>query len=498
MQSNSSDETRRRILLGIGSAVTAGIAGCSGGGDDGGASTDTPTDTESMGSMETETESAMTEAESETDTETDTPSGTAMVRVSHMSPNAPNVDVYVDGTAVLEDVAFGAVSPYLDLPAGEHQVEITAAGDPNASVFSGPVTVEAGTPYTIAAVGEVGDGADQAFEPLIMEDDNSDPGGDTARIRLVHASPDAPAVDVTLAANGDALYDGVGYTGYGYMEVPAGDYTLQVRGDTDGNDGSVVAEFDVSLAGGQVYTAFASGYLSPDDEPGDTPFDLRIAQDTSGGSMGEETETDPASVRVAHMSPNAPNVDVYVDGTAVLEDVAFGAVSPYLDLPAGEHQVEITAAGDPNASVFSGPVTVEAGTPYTIAAVGEVGDGADQAFEPLIMEDDNSDPGGDTARIRLVHASPDAPAVDVTLAANGDALYDGVGYTGYGYMEVPAGDYTLQVRGDTDGNDGSVVAEFDVSLAGGQVYTAFASGYLSPDDEPGDTPFDLRIAQDTS
>jgi len=35
-----------------------------------------------------------------------------------MSPNAPNVDVYVDDEAVLTDVAFSAISSYLSVPAG--------------------------------------------------------------------------------------------------------------------------------------------------------------------------------------------------------------------------------------------------------------------------------------------------------------------------------------------------------------------------------------------
>jgi hypothetical protein len=433
--------------------------------------------------------------ETATETPEETPMGSAMVRVAHLSPNAPNVDVYVDESAVLEDVPFGAVSEYLDVPAGERQVEITAAGDPDTSVFSGPVTVEDGTAYTVAAIGEIGDGADQMFEPLILQDDNSDPGGDTARVRVVHASPDAPAVDVTVASSGDALYDGVAYGESGYVEVPAGEYTLQIRGDTDGNDGDVVASFDLDLAGGQVYTAFAAGYLSPDDEPADTPFDLVVAQDTESGTMSDGMD-DPAMVRVAHLSPNAPNVDVYVDGSAALEDVPFGAVSGYLDVPAGTRTVEITAAGDPDASVFAGDVGVESGQPYTIAAIGEIGDGADQMFEPLVLQDDNSAPDSGMARLRVVHASPDAPAVDVTVAA-GDVLFDGVAYGGSGYVEVPAGDYTTQIRGDTDSNDGDVVAEYDVSLSGGQVYTAFAAGYLSPDDEPADTPFDLVVAQDT-
>jgi hypothetical protein len=209
----------------------------------------------------------------------------ASLRVAHMSPNAPNVDVYVDGSAVLEDVPFGAVSDYLEAPAGDREVEITAAGDPETSVFQGTVPVEAGQPYTVAAIGEIGEMADQPFEPLVLEDDNSPPGDDTARLRAVHASPDAPAVDITVAGSGDALFDGVPFGGSGYVEVPANDYTVQIRGDTEGNDGDVVADFDVSLSGGTVYTAFAAGYLSPDDDPADVAFDLLVAQD-AGGSMG--------------------------------------------------------------------------------------------------------------------------------------------------------------------------------------------------------------------
>jgi hypothetical protein len=202
-----------------------------------------------------------------------------------MSPNAPNVDVYADGSAVLEDVAFGAVSDYLEVPAGERQVRITPAGDAETTVFEGAVPVESGTAYTVAAVGEVGDMADQPFEPLVLEDDNSDPGDDMARVRLVHASPDAPAVDVTTGGGmGNTLFDGVAFGDSGTVTVPPGDYTLQIRGDTESNDGDVVAEFDVSLTGGGVYTGFAAGYLSPDDDPSDTAFDLVVSQD-AGGSM---------------------------------------------------------------------------------------------------------------------------------------------------------------------------------------------------------------------
>ena len=280
MERNTSAATRRRVLLGVGSGLAVALAGCTGPGGDGGDATTTGTTT--TDGMETTT-TGMDGETTETTEETTTAAEMAAVRVAHMAPNAPNVDVAVDGSTVLEDVPFGAVSDYLQAPAGERQVAISVAGG-GATVFEGAVPVSAGMAYTVAAIGEVGDMADQSFEPLVLEDDRSAPASDMARVRLVHASPDAPAVDVTVASSGDALFDGVAYGDSGSVTVPAGDYTLQVRGDTESNDGDVAASFDVSLAGGQGYTAFAAGYLTPDDEPADAAFDLVVAQDTDGMS----------------------------------------------------------------------------------------------------------------------------------------------------------------------------------------------------------------------
>ncbi len=468
----------------MGAATTLGLAGCTGD------SVDTTTED---GSMNTET---ATPTETVTPTETEAAEG--RLRVAHMSPNAPNVDVYLEDTAVLEDVEYGAVSGYLSVAAGEHTVTITAAGDPGTEVFSGPVTVAAGTDYTVAATGELGEDVDRPFEPLVFEDDTSEVADDEARLQVVHASPDAPAVDVTAGGGDITLFDGVAFGEFGSVTIDAGEYTVQIRGDTEGNDGDVVAEFDIDLAGGEIYTAFAAGYLMPSEAPANVPFNLLVT--TSSGreaAMVPEPEPEEGRVKVAHFSPNAPDVDVYVDGSAVLEDVSFGVISDYMAVPAGSRAIEITPADDPNTAVFSGDVPVTAGTDYTIAAAGEVGDMADRDFEPLILEDDTTTPESDMAKVRLVHASPDAPAVDVTLA-NGDVLFDGVTYGESGYITVPAGGYTLEVRGDTEGNDGDVVASFDLDLEGGTVYSGFAIGYLTPDDEPGDPSFDLALAVDAS
>ena len=221
------------------------------------------------------------------------------------------------------------------------------------------------------------------------------------------------------------------------------------------------------------------------------------SEETGDGSEEEtdgdgDAESDPdASIRVAHLSPDAPNVDVYVAGDAVLEDVPYRTVSDYLDVQSGTYQVMITAAGDMDTVVYDQELEVPAGE-FTIAALGELAE-ENEAFGVEVYEDDVSDPGED-ARVRLVHAAPDAPNVDVTVG--GDPLFEDVPFGAAGSTTVAAGEYTLEVRPATENNDGDVVAEFDLTPEAGVVYTGFAVGYLAPDEAPADMPFDLEVVVD--
>lgn len=85
MSSDDPNTTRRRVLFGVGAGATVGLAGCLGNSDDGDAGTDTDTDTPTEEPTNTPTDE---------ETPTEEPEGTANVRVAHLSPNAPNVDVY--------------------------------------------------------------------------------------------------------------------------------------------------------------------------------------------------------------------------------------------------------------------------------------------------------------------------------------------------------------------------------------------------------------------
>ncbi|WP_440765555.1 DUF4397 domain-containing protein [Natronorubrum sp. DTA7] len=262
------NHTRRRALSLIGTTGVIAVAGCLGGDDD--AADDDAADDDEMN------DDGMNDDGMNDDGMDDEMDDDAGVRVAHLSPDAPNVDVFVDGDAVLEDVPYRAVSDYLELPPETYDVMITAAGDADTVVFDDEVEVGDGD-YTIAALGELAE-ENQPFAPAVFEDDLSDPGED-ARIRLVHASPDAPAVDVTVGDGETVLVEDAAFGDAAAVEVAPDAYTLEVRPATEDNDGDVVATFDVEPTAGTVYSAFAVGYLEPDAAPADEPFDLEVVVD---------------------------------------------------------------------------------------------------------------------------------------------------------------------------------------------------------------------------
>ena len=186
--------------------------------------------------------------------------------------------------------------------------------------------------------------------------------------------------------------------------------------------------------------------------------------------------TPEAQVRVAHLSPDAPNVDVSVNGepVAALQNVPYGTVSPYLPLPAGTQQVTVYPAGDSSQPVIDTPVDLAAGGAYTIGAVGLVSDGTLRA---QVYQDDLTPPAQGNSKLRVVHASPDAGPVDV-VPVGGAPLVSGLQFPNASpYAQVPAGTYTLNVNAAGTGT--TAISVPNATVASGGVYSAFAVGTAS-------------------
>ena len=177
-----------------------------------------------------------------------------------------------------------------------------------------------------------------------------------------------------------------------------------------------------------------------------------------------------ARVRVVHASPDAPAVDVLVDGSAAFENAAFKGITDYAALDAGSYNVKVVPSGVTEPVVIDADLDLMAGKDYTVVAVGELAD-----ITPLVLMDNNASPAAGKAHVRFVHASPDAPAVDIAVADGGPVLFSNVAFKGTGdYTPVDAGTYDLEVR--LAGTDTVALAVPGVKLDEGTVYTVFAMG----------------------
>lgn len=200
-----------------------------------------------------------------------------------------------------------------------------------------------------------------------------------------------------------------------------------------------------------------------------TIFGVPSAQAQGGSGYAPD---DLARVRVVHASPDAPPVTILVNNRPVFKYLRFGEISFYAPLAAGRYNVKVVTADANQAEVINTDVDLANDTDYTVLAVGLAAN-----IEPLVLIDDNTLPEPGKAKVRLVHASPDAPAVDVAIKS-GDVLFNNIAFkTATDYLTVDANVYNLEVR---PASATDVVLNLPgVSLRSGSVSTVFALGLLN-------------------
>jgi hypothetical protein len=181
------------------------------------------------------------------------PSATAQVRVAHLSPDAPAVDVYVNGTRAVSGAAFKDVTSYLPVPAGSVSIRVTPSGATTPVVIDATLTLRENASYTVAATGLLA-----GIQPLVLEDDRGTTG--QSKVRFVHASPDTPAVDVAVTG-GPVLFANVPFRqATQYPQVAPSTYDLEAR--PAGSTTVALQVPGVTLRPGTNYTIFAVGLLS--------------------------------------------------------------------------------------------------------------------------------------------------------------------------------------------------------------------------------------------
>lgn len=310
----------------------------------------------------------------------------------------------------------------------------------------------------VAVISSCSDDDEQVTAPLT----------ETANVRVIHTSYDAPNVDVQVD-DAVAITDLAYGASSGYATLTAG--TRNIKVTPTGQSSTVVIEADLTLEAGNEYTVYAV------DEVANIGAVVSVD--------AREENSSKAKVRLIHTAPDAPAVDIKLNsgtGPAVFTNVPFKQFTDYIEVDEGSYTFVVTPAGGTAEVVVFDPIAVQNGMVYTVVAHGTL-DAADNfPFAVRVFIDNET---GNTfadlttdarANVQVIHASPDAPGVDLLVddtIVNSSALEFP---NSTGYLQVNPG--TRNVKVNASGTTTTVI-EADLILAANKSYSVFAVDFLS-------------------
>jgi len=388
-------------------------------------------------------------------------SAKAQVRILHASPDGPDLDIVVnDGDDHVQwaDIAYGEGSGYHNLLPGEVDFEVNDS-DTSQTLVEGSFVVEEHTPYSLIVVGFAAD-----MELLLLEDDDTEPDYGESRLRIVDASPSLPAIDVYITEPDMPM---------AYAEPYLTNLELF---DVSSFDDLDKGEYRIRITlSGEIDTLYDSGTVTVEE---DTISTVVIVDAASGGSpltlvaLTDDSQEPVVYIpdarcmlRMIHASPDASFVELYLDGTEIISTVQFKSVSDYQVVSSGTQSIRVEEGT--GLTLIDGTVTLEAGKNYTFLLMN-----FKTAIEPILLEDSTTYPPANKAKVRFIHASPDAPNVDFLV--DGKVKVSHVPFKGYSrYIEFWEGNREFEVNeaGTSNVLIGGPFSTAKHDLEEGKIYT---------------------------
>ncbi|MGB5256509.1 MAG: DUF4397 domain-containing protein [Woeseiaceae bacterium] len=397
---------------------------------------------------------------------------TPTVRALHASPDAPAVNIIVNGTAALTDVPYAAGSGFVPvIESNTIQVQAITPDGANPIVIDQSVALDYSTEATIIATGTVDptdDGLGVFALPIINPSDERITQG-FFRAQVVHGSPSAPPVNVYVTGATDDLASSTPVNGTGtplafegftpQLERPEGDYRIRVVAD---GDATLTPVFDtgdtpITLAAGADLLIVAIDNTGP----GASPVDL-IVLDGTAATQIEDAAT-PASAIAVHLSPDAPAVDILADDTStpaddaipLVRNVSFGEFCDLNAIPApADYTLSVVANADNSIVATQFSLGVQPSTQATAIVTGFLDlnqAGLTPAITTLPQIADRRSIATET-KLTVTHGSPSTGPVDIYLVPAGTDITN----VDPDFSDVPFGADTTQLSVANDFYDAIV------------------------------------------
>ncbi|MEW5924247.1 MAG: DUF4397 domain-containing protein, partial [Candidatus Zixiibacteriota bacterium] len=402
----------------------------------------------------------------------------AGLRVIHASYDAPPVEVNVDGATAFTNLEYGATGGYARINSGTRNITVTPAGESSPVVIDVDVTLQTDRDYTVFAIGNLDN-----IEPIYTLDVRT-AITDKAKVRIIHASPDAPNIDLKFdSGSGTPLFSNVPYKQISdYTEIDPGTYTFAVT--ATGSTDEVLVFDPITFGQGQVFTIIVLGTF---DNADGYPLGIKVFFDNNDGDAAVSLSPKETSLRLVHTTYDAGAVDLLVDGGVTISNLSYGYSSSYKTLTSGMRNITVTATGTSSPALLDMDMDVIPNADYTIVAVDVL-----NQIEAVYTSDDLT-PSVSGAKIRLIHASPDAPALDIKVGTGtGTTVFSNSSFKDISdYVEIAAGSYIFAVT--PNGSSDEIRIYASVTLEAGKIYTMLVTGTYDYTDA---YPLDVKILYD--
>ena len=295
-------------------------------------------------------------------------SGQALMRVIHAAPEVGNVDVAVAGTEepLVGGVGYPDSSDYQTVAPGTYDFEVRGTDTGEVLTTVTGFNVEAGQAYDVVALGQPGT---QTINLLPLATRVSAPCSEVFGVgqqsdtclRIVHAVPDAEAVDIYLGES--PVAQGLAYgSATEFVAAPSGEQQIRIV-PAGGTADQALFDTTQNLERGLAYQITATGRAAEGIQAPISGVDLSLLPQNQ------------ARVRVVHASPDTDQVNVSVVSPAgtqtTFEGIEFGNQSGYVAFDAGSYGFQLRLTADNTLLVETPGVQLEPGMMYDIYAIGE-------------------------------------------------------------------------------------------------------------------------------
>ncbi|WP_299519260.1 DUF4397 domain-containing protein [uncultured Flavobacterium sp.] len=316
----------------------------------------------------------------------------------------------------------------------------------------------------------------------------------TARVQVIHNSPDLAASSVDVYLNGVLLLNDFHFrTATPFIDAPAGvELSIDIAPSTSTSSAESLYNLTTTLEEFETYIIVANGIVSPTGYSPNQPFALNVYV---GGREGTAVENN-TDVLVMHGSPDAPTVDVVelaVPAGTIVNDISYGSFSNYLELPTSNYVLAVRdETGAATVETYSAPLAnlfLETDA-VTVLASG--------FLDPSVNSDGPAfglwvalASGGDliplplfhnpTARLQVIHNSPDLAASTVDVYVNDELLLDNFAFrTATPFIDVPAGiALSIDVAPSTSTSSAESLYNLTATLEPSETYIIIANGIVS-------------------